>query len=135
MRYLVKAKVLQSQEQRLLRAICGGDLGAGSVAGDEYLYDMEHARRLEDGTICWIETCFCPVPLQEELPYWEEYFDILGIKNAHDPRRCRDRNGTEPWACCSCDCTLALERRLSHRGTGFLNSLTTTAEEHLAGAG
>ena len=120
MRYLVKARIRPEQQEALLRAIESRRLGWGSVAGDEYLHDMEHARRLDDGTICWLETCFCPTPLQEELPYWEEYFEILRIKNAHARSRCRDLNGVEPWACCDCDCTRVLEERMSSWGVGYL---------------
>ena len=47
----------------------------------------------------WVEVCFCPTPLQEERPYWEEYFDLDRVQDAHDRNRCRDLNGQEPWAC------------------------------------
>ena len=51
-------------------AACGrcGDAWSGSVAGDEYLRDMEHARELPDGRVRWIEVCFCSTPLAEERP-------------------------------------------------------------------
>ena len=73
MRYLVKAKVKPGQEKALLEAIESGRLGQGSVAGDEYLDDMQKARITEDGVCAWVEVCFCATPLQEERPYWEEY--------------------------------------------------------------
>lgn len=120
MRYLVKARIRPEQQEALLRAIDCRRLGRGSVAGDEYLHDMERARRMDDGTVCWVETCFCPTPLEEELPYWEEYFEILRIRNAHARSRCRDLNGTEPWACCDCDCTRLLEERMSSWGVEYL---------------
>jgi hypothetical protein len=44
MRYLVKARVKSGCEKQLLDAIEAGTLGKGSVAGDEYLCDMEQAR-------------------------------------------------------------------------------------------
>jgi hypothetical protein len=50
MRYLVKARVKSGCERTLAKAIEEGTLGRGSVAGDEYLYDMEHARLQQDGT-------------------------------------------------------------------------------------
>src|SRR2546430_5465200 len=59
MRYLVKARVKAGRERDLLRAINARTLGRGSVAGDEYLYDMEQARVSEDGAAHWVETCFC----------------------------------------------------------------------------
>lgn len=123
MRYLVKAKVKPGQEKPLLAAIESGKLGRGSVAGDEYVEDMMKARIGADGVCTWVEVCFCATPLQEERPYWEEYFNFLHIKDAHSRKNCRDANGTEPWACCSCDCTEKLERRLEPVGESFLSSL------------
>lgn len=127
MRYLVKARVKPGKKRALLRAIRERTLGVGSIAGDEYLRDMQQARRLEDGTVAWVEVCYCPVPLQEERPYWEEYFELLKIKNAHDRRRCKDLNGTEPWACGTCDCTERLEARMRQWGGAFLDRLKTEA--------
>jgi hypothetical protein len=69
MRYLVTARVKPGWEADLLRAIEAGSLGAGSVAGDEYLRNMESARLCGDGTARWVEVCFCDVPLAEERPY------------------------------------------------------------------
>ncbi len=129
MRYLVKAKLKPGKECPLLRAIEEEKLGAGSIAGDEYLHDMAQARQLDDATICWVEVCFCPTPLQEERPYWEEYFELLQIKNAHDRRRCRDLNGTEPWACCDCDCTKRLESKMEKWGQKFMPALRATMAE------
>jgi len=123
MRYLVKARVKAGQQTALLQAIQDGSLGAGSVAGDEYLYDMERARMSDDGTAHWVETCFCATPLQEERPYWEQYFELLSVKDAHNRKNCRDWNGTEPWACSDCDCTKRLEERLRERGKSFLDNL------------
>ena len=44
MRYLVTARVKSGRERDLVRAINDGTLGKGSIAGDEYVYDMEQAR-------------------------------------------------------------------------------------------
>ena len=123
MRYLVKARVRPGHEPALLRAIRDGSLGRGSVAGDEYAHDMEQARIGEDGAAHWVETCFCATPLQEERPYWEQFFELLSVKDAHARRNCRDANGTEPWACTNCDCTKRLEERLQRAGKPFLKTL------------
>jgi hypothetical protein len=123
MRYLVKAKVKCGREQALLRAICEGTLGRGSIAGDEYIYDMQQARVDDDGAARWVETCFCATPLEEERPYWEEYFELVSVKDAHNRKKCRDANGSEPWACTNCDCTRRLEERLQARGESFLKTL------------
>jgi hypothetical protein len=128
MRYLVKAKVKPGQEKQLLHAIESGSLGKGSVAGDEYLDDMEKARVDAEGVCTWVEVCFCATPLQEERPYWEQYFELLRIKDAHAREKCRDANGTEPWACCDCDCTKKLENRLALTGDSFLTLLKRQAD-------
>ena len=98
-RYLVKARVKAGQERPLLQAIAAGSLGHGSIAGDEYICDMEQARVGTDGIAHWVETCFCDTPLAEERPYWEKYFELLGVKDAHNRKNCRHKNGAEPWAC------------------------------------
>jgi len=123
MRYLVRARVKPGCEQALLTSIDQGTLGKGSVAEGEYLRNMGEARLCVDGTARWVEVCYCPSPLQEEQPYWEQYFDLTKIQDAHDRRRCRDYNGSEPWACSNCDCTEKLERRLELMGKSFLESL------------
>src|SRR5262249_5260026 len=105
--------------EALGRAIKAGSLGSGSVAGDEYLHDMANARELVDGRVKWVETCFCATPLQEERPYWEEFFELESIKDAHARGRGRDEDGEDPWACCSCDCTKRLERWLCQQGSPF----------------
>jgi len=122
-RYLVKARVKAGQGKPLLQAIAEGSLGQGSIAGDEYIYDLQQARVGADGIARWIETCFCATPLQEERPYWEKYFELLSIKNAHNRKNCRHENGTEPWACSNCDCTKRLEERLQKQGKAFLDTL------------
>ena len=126
MRYLVKAKLKPGRAHSLWQAIREGTLGRGSVAGDEYLHDLQHARVTDDGTAHWVETCFCPTPLQEERPYWEEFFELLTVKDAHNRKQCRDWNGSEPWACCNCDCTRRLEEKLRERGKSFLEQLQSS---------
>jgi hypothetical protein len=123
MRYLIKARVKPGREKALLRAMENGELGRGSVAGDEYLHDMQTARVLENETVGWVETCFCETPLAEERPYWEDYFEFVSIKDAHARKNCRDLNGSEPWACCDCDCTKRLEQRLEKTGQPFLDRI------------
>jgi hypothetical protein len=123
MRYLVKARLKPGKEKDLLRAIRDGSLGRGSIAGDEYVYDMEQARVADDGVAHWVETCFCATPLAEERPYWEKYFELLKVQDAHSRKNCRHENGTEPWACSNCDCTRRLEQRLQQTGQSFLKTL------------
>ena len=69
MRYLVRARVKPGRENDPLCTIGDRTLGRGSIAGDEYLCDMERARLDDDGTAQRVEVCFCPTPLAEERPY------------------------------------------------------------------
>ncbi len=123
MRYLVRARVKPGREDVLLEAIERGTLGKGSIAEGEYLRNMSEARLYSDQTARWVEICYCPTPLQEERPYWEEFFDLTRVQDAHDRRKCRDEKGTESWACDGCDCTARLEEKLKKSGTPFLESL------------
>jgi len=127
MRYLVRARVKPGLEADLLDAIEQHTLGRGSIAEGEYLRNMKEARLCPDETARWVEVCYCPTPLLEETPYWEKYFDLTRVQDAHDRRKCRDENGSEPWACGDCDCTTRLEQKLSVSGTPFLDSLKCTA--------
>jgi hypothetical protein len=128
MRYLVRARVKPGREADLLEAIERGTLGEGSVAEGEYLRNMKDARLYEDKTSRWVEVCYCPSPLLEERPYWEQFFDLTKVQDAHDRRRCKDENGTEPWACSTCDCTERLEQRLAETGESFLDVLRRKVE-------
>ena len=123
MRYLVKARVKPGQDKALVRAIDQQTLGKGSIAGDEYQHDMKQARVNLSGVATWVETCFCDPPLEEERPYWEKYFELLAVKDAHSRRNCRHENGTEAWACSDCDCTERLEEKLRSKGESFLARL------------
>jgi hypothetical protein len=123
MRYLVRARVKPDREADLLKAIDSGALGHGSVAEGEYLRNMQDARFCEDQTVRWVEICYCPSPLQEERPYWEQYFNLTRVQDAHDRRKCRDHNSSEPWACDGCDCTERLEEKLNNTGKSFMESL------------
>jgi hypothetical protein len=123
MRYLVRARVKRGCEQSLLKAIEDGTLGQGSVAEGEYLRNMQQARLCQDETTRWVEVCYCPTPLQEERVYWEQYFELTRVQDAHDRRNCQDQNGSQLWACGDCDCTELLERKLEGSGKPFLESL------------
>jgi hypothetical protein len=123
MRYLVTARLRDGKSAALRRAIDDETLGRGSVAGDEYLRNMGDAREYDDGRVQWVEVCYCPTPLAEEREYWNEYFTLEKVQDAHARSRCRDENGTEPWSCGDCDCSARLEARLATRGDPFLGSL------------
>jgi hypothetical protein len=122
-RYLVKAKLKPGKSKPLVASIDNGTLGQGSIAGGEYIYNMDEARISGEGVASWVETCFCDPPLAEERPYWEEYFELLSVKDAHARRNWRHENGSEAWACCDCDCTRKLEAKLRGQGESFLARL------------
>jgi hypothetical protein len=132
MRYLVRARVKPGREADLLEAIKQKTLGQGSVAEGEYLRNMQDARVCADQTVRRVEVCYCPTPLQEEQPYWERYFDLTRVQDAHDRRTCRDENGTEPWACSNCDCTARLEAKLKQSCAPFLESLRRDVGDNAA---
>lgn len=132
MRYLVTARLKSDRKRSLLEAIEDRSLGRGSVAGGEYLRNMEQARSTADGRARWVEVCFCPTPLLEERLYWEEYFELERVQDAHDRNRCRDFNGQELWACTGCDCTERLEKKLKDRGQPFLKQIRQQDESDLA---
>ena len=94
----------------------------GNVMPEQLAELKDRAAKAEEH---WVETCFCDAPLEEERPYWEKYFNLLSVKDAHSRRNCRHENGTEPWACCDCDCTKQLEEKLAQTGKSFLRELTT----------
>ena len=119
MRYLVTARVKPGERDALARAIDEGTLGEGSIAGDEYFRNMASARQLDDGRVQWVEVCYCATPLAEEREYWEPYFTLEKVQDAHARSRCRDVTGTQPWACGDCDCSARLEARLDTKGRPF----------------
>ena len=123
MRYLITAKVKPDRATALREAIADETLGRGSVAEGEYLRNMSLARHRSDGRVQWVEVCFCTVPIAEERAYWEEYFELLRVQDAHPRSKCRDWNGSEPWACGDCDCTARLEQRMETWGSPFLETL------------
>jgi hypothetical protein len=131
MRYLVKARLKPGKAASLLDAIKTHSLGLGSIAGDEYCRNLQHARIHPNGDILWVGVCFCDQPLDEERPYWEKYFDLISINDAHNRKNCRDLNDSEPWACSNCDCTSGLESQLKMEGESFLAYLTRFADDSI----
>ena len=123
MRYLVTARVKPEKVDDLREAIDTETLGRGSYASGEYLRNMGLARQRPDGRVQWVEVCYCSTPIEEERPYWEEYFDVLRVQDAHSRSKCRDLDGSEPWACSDCDCTARLEARMETWGSSFLESI------------
>lgn len=135
MRYLVTARLKSGCERGLLHAIESGALGQGSVAEVEYLRNVTDARLLDDGTLRWVEVCYCDAPLDEERPYWEQFFELVRVQDAHARFRCRDLIGEKPWACNDCSCTEKLEAKLQSKGVSFLKELQRVAHPQSQRAG
>lgn len=123
MRYLVTGRVKPRKAKALLQAIENHSLGKDSIAKGEYIRNMKQARLLDNRNVRWVEVCYCPTPLMEEIPYWEEYFELTDIRDAHGRHNCRHENGEEHWACSDCDCTHKLEKKMGEWGERFLNRL------------
>jgi hypothetical protein len=66
---------------------------------------------------------FAPRPSPKNGRIENSFFELLSVRDAHNRKNCRHENGTEPWACCNCDCTKRLEERLEQQGKPFLMKL------------
>ena len=53
----------------------------------------------------------------------------MKVQDAHDRRKCRDENGSEPWACGDCDCTARLDAKLKNTGKPFLELLQSSVTD------
>jgi len=66
---------------------------------------MQDARPFaRTGTARWVEVCYCPTPLQEERPYWEQYFELVKVQDGHD-RPAVPGPRMDQRVCERCDCT------------------------------
>ncbi len=54
------------------------------------------------------------------------------VQGAHDRSKCRDQNGSEPWACGDCDCTAQLKGKLKKTGKPFLQVLQASRDDRPA---
>ncbi len=124
MRYFVKAIINKDKQYQLKKTIDNGTLGAGSMAGGEYIRDMKHARLMDDGSAAWIEVCFCDPPLAEERPYWGKYFELKEITDAANRNTCKHETGESPWNCINCNCTQKKENELAKMGKSFYEYLS-----------
>ena len=120
MRYLVTARVKPGRRPALDRAIQDGTLGAGSIAGEEY--QSRHGAGAAAAR--WFRQMggdlFLRHAARRGASVLGALFDLLSVKDAHARSRCRHENGTEYWACSSCDCTERLEARLKEKGEPFV---------------
>ncbi len=120
MKYLVRARIKEGTDDQLIRVIADGTVPGAPGYFAAHLADcFAQAQRQDDGSVLWIETCYCEryfgEPLAEEKEYITRYFELGRVKKVVAARKCGDMNGKEPFKCDTCDCDLPLRRRLSGR--------------------
>ena len=106
MRYAIKAKVIPEKAATLKQALADGSFGRDFPFGD--LGDnLRDCIVDENGTLRWIETCYCreysQIAMVMELEYFECYLHAIEIGDARDPRFCKGY----PY-CNDCDCTRSI---------------------------
>lgn len=117
-KYLVRARMKAGAEDQVRWVIAEGIVpGAPGYFADHLADCFSQAQRQDDGSVLWIETCYCEryfgEPLAEEKAYMERYFDLGRVKKVIAAKKCSDMNGEEPFKCDTCDCDLPLRRRLT----------------------
>ena len=117
-KYLVRARLKKGAEGRVREVIDRGVVpGAPSYVADHLADCFAEAQRQEDGSVLWIETCYCEryfgEALAEEKRYIERYFELGKVKKVVAAKKCGDMNGTQPYECDGCDCDLPVRRRLT----------------------
>ena len=118
MKYLVRARLKEEAAGEIRRIIAKGAVpDAPGYVADHLADCFAQAQRQDDGSVLWIETCYCEryfgEPLAEEKGYITRYFDLGRVKKVVVARKCGDMSGDEPFKCDTCDCDLPLRRRLS----------------------
>jgi hypothetical protein len=122
MRYLVSARVRPGRRADLLAALEEGRFSEGFPYGD--LGEVLAEGRVDlDGTIRWVEVCYCReylgAALVMELPYLVKFLTDIEIADARSPRHCKGYP-----ECDDCDCT----RKVSFAGEPVLEHLRAAVE-------
>jgi len=118
MKYLVRARIKEGAEKQVRDVITTGSVpGAPGYFADHLADCFAEAQQQEDGSVLWIETCYCEryfgEALAEEKEYIARFFDLGRVKKVVAAKKCGDMTGEEPFKCESCDCELPLRRYLS----------------------
>lgn len=132
MKYLVRARLRAGAARRVREVIGRGTVpGAPAYFARHLAECFAEAQRQEDGSLLWIETCYCEryfgEALAEEKEYIGRYFDLGRAKKVIAAKKCGDMNGREPFQCDACDCDLPVRRRL--RGPPLRDLLPSQDEE------
>jgi len=117
-KYLVRARLKDRAKEEVREVIRRGTVpGAPSYFADHLADCFAEAQRQADGSVLWIETCYCEryfgEALAEEKDYIERYFDIGKVKKVVAAKKCGDMTGDDPYKCDGCDCDLPVRRRLT----------------------
>jgi len=117
MKYLVRARLKAGAEGRLRDVIARGAVpGAPSYFADHLAECFAEGQRQDDGSLLWIETCYCErylgEALAEEKRHIQRYFELGKVKKVVAAKKCGDMSGECPFECEGCDCDLPVRRRL-----------------------
>ncbi|HYG74903.1 MAG TPA: hypothetical protein VEK08_07865 [Planctomycetota bacterium] len=92
MRYILSAQVIPGKAAALQRALRDGSFSRGFPYGD-LGENVREGKVDADGTIRWVETCYCReylnVAMVMELEYLERYLHRITVTDARDPRYCK----------------------------------------------
>lgn len=102
MRYHISGKIRPGKKKTLTEDVRIGSVAEGAIFHGGMMAGLRHATMDEEGRVHFIEVCYCLEsglePMQMELPYLEDYFDALKVKDARRRKKCT-------MECEACDCT------------------------------
>ncbi len=79
--YSVRATLVAEKSGEFYRKLTDGTIGRQTPDGSEIVSSMERARIVEDGSVRWTETCYCPTPLKHEREtVLDRYFSNIETK-------------------------------------------------------
>lgn len=85
--YAVSARLRAGKARELLEALETGRLAAGEVYEEEMQRALNEAL-VEKGVVRWVETCYCPTPLEAERSVLESYFEEIWTEQLEgEPRQ------------------------------------------------
>lgn len=76
MEYVVSARLKAGKALELLEALETGRLASGEVYEEEMQRALNEAL-VEEGVVRWVETCYCPTPLEAERLVLDNYFEDI----------------------------------------------------------
>jgi hypothetical protein len=86
MLYAVSARLIADRAAEFHKRLTDGSIAAQRPDGGEIVAAMERARVAPDGSVRWIETCYCQTPLrQERATVLDQYFTGIETKPIDKP--------------------------------------------------